>query len=294
MRRTLPAYLALVLAAFLFGSTFVVVKDAIVRIPPLAFIGWRFLLGAGALLVLVRPRRPALWRHGTVAGLFLFAGYALQTLGLERTSASNSALITGLYVVLTPFVAATVVRRVPSSRVVGGAVLAFAGLGVLTVTEGILLGSGDALTLGCAVAFAAHIAYLARVAGWHPVVPLTAVQLLVTSVLALASSAVFEGLPLPGRSVAVAIVATGLAVSAGAYLLQVWAQTRIGPGRTALLLALEPAFAVAVAAVVLDERFTPRDWAGAALIVAGIGFVLAFTTDEDDRLPVAEAVTPAH
>ncbi len=84
---------------------------------------------------------------------------------------------------------------------------------------------------------------------------------------------------------------TGLAVSAGAFLLQVWAQTVIGPSRTAIILALEPAIAAAVAAITLGERLTARGWAGAALILAGIYVALA---GEDEPLPAAEALTPAH
>ena len=113
MRRPRVAYLALAFAALLFGSTFVVVKEAVTDLPPLGFVGWRFLLGAAAMLLLGIPRGRALWRDGLVAGLLLFAGYATQTVGLAHTTASNSGLITGLYVVFTPLLAAVVARRVP-------------------------------------------------------------------------------------------------------------------------------------------------------------------------------------
>jgi drug/metabolite transporter (DMT)-like permease len=71
----------------------------------------------------------------------------------------------------------------------------------------------------------------------------------------------------------------------------VWTQTVIGPSRTAIILALEPAFAAAMAALVLGERFTLRGWIGAGLILAGIYVTLA---GEDEPLPAAEALTPAH
>ena len=89
-----------------------------------------------------------------------------------------------------------------------------------------------------------------------------------------------------------ALLLTGLAVSAGAFLIQVWAQTVIGPSRTAVLLALEPAFAAATAVVVLGERLTPRGWAGAAIILVAIFMVL--TQPEEPGVIEAEAVTPAH
>ena len=134
------AHAALLAASLLFGATFVVVKDAVVRLPPHAFLGWRFLLGALALLLLgLVPGLPggglpsgrALWRDGLFAGLLLFVGYALQTVGLVHTSASHSAMITGLYVVLTPLLAALVGRRFPRLVVVAGTAVAFGGLVLL-------------------------------------------------------------------------------------------------------------------------------------------------------------------
>jgi len=155
------------------------------------------------------------------------------------------------------------------------------------------LSAGDLLTVGCAVAFAGHIVVLSRVAFRHPVIPFTTIQLLVTAVLALVSSALVEGFHLPNTEVVPALLITGLVVSGGAFMLQVWSQTVIGPARTAIILALEPAFATFLAAWLLAERLTTRGWAGAALILVGIYVVLASTGDRD-ALPAAEAVTPAH
>jgi drug/metabolite transporter (DMT)-like permease len=291
MNRPRLAYLALGLAAFLFGSTFVVIKEAVEILPPLAFVGWRFLLGAAVLAALGRPRGRAVWRDGLLAGALLFAGYALQTVGLAHTSASNSGLITGLYVVLTPLLAGLVARRAPGLLISGGALLALIGLTLLTLGDGLRLQKGDLLTVGCAVSYAAHIVYLSRVARRHRVVPFTAVQLLVTAVGGLATSALLEGLPLPPAGSWPALLITGLAVSAGAFLIQVWSQTIIGPSRTAIILAGEPAIAAAVAAIVLGERLSVRGWVGAALILGGIYLALA---GGEEPLPTAEALTPAH
>ncbi len=293
MRRPLVAYGALAVAALLFGSTFVLVKEAVTSLPPLAFVGWRFAVGAGVLLLLAPPRRRRLWRDGIAAGLFLFAGYALQTAGLVFTSASNSGLVTGLYVVLTPLLAAALAHHPVRAATVGGALLAFAGFGLLTVREGTVLAAGDLLTVGCAVAFALHIVVLSRVAFRHPVVPFTAVQLLVTAALSLAASGVAEGLPLPTGEVLPAVLFTGVVVSGGAFLLQIWSQTVVGPARTAIILALEPAFAALFAAWLLAERLDTRGWVGAGLILAAI-YVVLIGSGDADGVPAAEAVTPAH
>ena len=293
MRRPPLAYLALAVAALLFGATFVVIKEAIESLPPFSFVGWRFLISAVALLLLAWPRGSRIWKEGSVAGTFLFAGFALQTWGLSLTSASNSGLITGLYIVFTPLLAAAVTRRKLSPWAIAGAVAAFIGLGLLTIDDAFRLQAGDLMTLGCAAAFAGHIVVMSRVAYRHPVVPFAAVQLLLTAVASLAASALFEGLPLPASSDLPALLLTGLAVSGGAFILQVWAQTVIGPSRTAIVLALEPVFAVAFAAWLLDERLTTRGWIGSILILGAIYAVLT-TTRDTDEIPAAEAVSPAH
>ncbi len=288
-RRTL-AHLALAVAALLFGATFVVIKEAVEVLPPMSFVGWRFLLGAAVLFAIARPHGRRIWMHGTVAGTSLLAGYAFQTWGLSLTSASNSGLITGLYVVLTPLIAAASFRRRPHPLALGGAALAFAGLAFLTIEQGVTLRRGDLLTVACAVAFAVHIVILARLAPLHPTVAFTAVQLLVVSVGAM-GMAVIEGFTVPGLGSLPALIGTGIAVSAGAFLIQVWSQTVIGPSRTAIVLALEPAFAAATAAIVLGERLDTAGWTGAGLILLGIYVVVGFTPDD---LPEAESVSAAH
>jgi drug/metabolite transporter (DMT)-like permease len=286
------AVASLLVASFVYGATFVVNKSALTQIGPLTLVGWRFLIGAVALLVIAFPRGRGIWRHGSITGLALFTGYFFQNSGLALTSASNSALITGLYVVFTPLLAGLFKRRRPSPWVLGAALAAFIGIFLLTNTEGLTMSRGDLLTLGCAVAFALHIIALARWAPSHPVVPFTAVQLTVTAALAMPLAMVVDGVAIPPRSVWGAILITGLGVGVAAFLLQVWAQTILGASTAAVILAAEPAFAVATAWVVLGERLDLRGWAGTAMIVLAIFLVV--TREEDVESLRAEALTAAH
>jgi drug/metabolite transporter (DMT)-like permease len=270
------AGLAIAAASFLFGSTFVVIKDAVATFPPISFVAWRFLLGGLVLALIAPPRDRHVWVDGARAGSLLFVGYSLQTAGLVTTGASNSALITGLFVIFTPLLAAILYRRRPPLGVAMAALLAFAGVVLLTFRPGTEFVRGDVLTIGAAAAFAGHILALDRFGRRHSLLSFTAVQLLVTALLALPVAALSEGLPLPSRRVWSALLITALLVSIGAYLLQLWAQRIIRPARTAVLLALEPAFAVATAAVVLRERLTAAGWAGAGLIMIAIFLVIRF------------------
>lgn len=284
--------LALLVASFVFGATFVVIKTAVEDFPPVAFVAWRFLLGAVALSLFAFPRGKQIWLHGSIAGLALFSGYALQTSGLAFTGAANSALITGLYVVITPFLSALFARRPPSWWIIAAAALSFAGLILLTGTNDLDFQRGDLLTLGCSFSFAFYILALARFARHHPVVPFTTVQLAVTAALAFPVSYAIESPGLPPSTVWGALALTAFGVSAGAYILQIWAQTIVGANTTAVVLAAEPAFGVATAWVVLGERLTLAGWGGALLILVAIYIVI--TKQTDPAAIEAESVTPAH
>jgi len=179
MSRSLRAHLLLFCVVALWGSTFVLVKDALRDISPLLFNLIRMALAFLCLAVVYRRRwrriSAAGWRSGALVGLFLAIAYQFQTAGLNRTTPSKSAFITGLTLVLVPlFAVLPGLRRfgakTPSWNVWLGVLLAFCGVVLLAApvaagsgVGGFLLpdlagiGRGDLLTLGCAFAFAFHI-----------------------------------------------------------------------------------------------------------------------------------------
>src|SRR3954454_15292127 len=104
--------------------------------PVTDFLTWRFALAAPAMLV-IRPGSvaglgPSGRRAGLLIGLALGAGYLLQTLGLQSTSAAVSGFITGMFVVLTPLAAAILLRQAPERSAWAAVVLATVGLGFLS------------------------------------------------------------------------------------------------------------------------------------------------------------------
>jgi drug/metabolite transporter (DMT)-like permease len=276
-RRGLAAWrweLALVAVTAVWGATFVVVRDAVARVPPSAFIAMRF-LAAAALLAALRPRqalRPdlGLAAAGVVAGLALFAGYAFQTVGLQYTSASSAGFITGLAVVLTPLLGALLLHGPPGRWPATGALLAATGLALLTLQR-LELRRGDLLVLGCAFAFASHILLLGRYSPRHASYQLAVVQLATTGVLALAWAGVAGELRRPGSAqVWFALAVTAVLASAGGFLVQTRAQRDVSPTRTAVIFTMEPVFAALFAFWLAGERLSARGWLGAACIVAGM------------------------
>ncbi len=165
------ADLVLALVALIWGTTFVVVKQALIEISTMYFLAVRFGLASACMLGMFLPAfrsagLNAIWRGlrgGAVAGLFLWLGYVLQTFGLKYTSAGKSGFLTGLYIVLVPLISASVSRRWPQTRELLGIAVATAGMAFLTAPSlgrKFQLNRGDLLTLGCACAFAIHLLVL--------------------------------------------------------------------------------------------------------------------------------------
>jgi drug/metabolite transporter (DMT)-like permease len=273
VRSARAAELALVGIAAVWGLTFVMVQDAVERLPVMAFLGYRFLPAALLVALVFRRRLRALsaagWRAGLVMGAFLTAGYVLQTLGLERTSASNAGFITGLFVVVTPLIGALLFRERLGAAAWAAAVVSAAGLYLLSGTHGV--NSGDGLVLLCAVAFSAHIVATARSVGAHDPGALLAVQLGVCGVVCLAAAAIGGDLEPPrGATVWSALVVTSLVASALGFFVQTYAQRHTPPARTALILASEPAFAGLFGWLAGGEHLSALAWTGAVLIMVAI------------------------
>jgi drug/metabolite transporter (DMT)-like permease len=264
------ADLALVVAAFFFGTTFLVVQQAVERAEPVPFLAVRFLVGGAVLAALGRgrPRSAGEVRDGTLAGAALLVGYVLQTIGLQYTTPSTSAFITYLLVVLVPLLSFVVLRRRPHPVTLVGVVLAVGGLVLLTGGAGTGFGRGEWLTLGCAVGFAAHIVILGEAAGRHDPVRFAAVQVSAVGVACLVPSLVTGGLALPRAALAAAAF-TGVFATAIAFFAMVWAQRVVSPSRAALILLLEPVFA-AVLGWSTGDPVTVATVTGGALILVAV------------------------
>ncbi len=294
MRRYKPEG-ALVLAALLFGVTFPLVHDALADVEPFAFLLLRFsiavlVLGPFAVVIARRgslEERRLLLRAGLIAGVLLLGGYATQTIGLQTTSPSTSAFITGLYVMFTPLIEGALHRKMPPVGVLVGIALATVGLYLLTGAD-LAFGTGELWTLLCAVLFAVWIVFQGEYARRIHPIPFTTVQLLVVVVLSVPGTAA-QGVGELTGLVIFAAAFTGIACSAFALSLQVWGQRHIAASRAALILLTEPVFA-AIAGYVNGERLGAVELAGAGVILVGI--VIAELGPGRAEVPRPELVEP--
>jgi drug/metabolite transporter (DMT)-like permease len=267
----------LIFNVIVWGATFVLVKTALLDVSPLLFIALRFTLATAALLAVFRGAAMP-WRHwktagaGTLAGAFLFSGYAFQTMGLRLTTAPRSAFITGLTSVAVPLLAAAVYRVKPRVSEVMGVLIATAGLALMTL-PGVLgpMGLGDLLTVCCAAGFAAHIVTLSHFREKMSFELLAVSQIAVSAVLGWTLFAWVETPRVTWRPAVVwAILITGLLATALAFSIMAWAQRYTSAARTALIFMLEPVVAWFTSYAMVGEGLTGRAAAGAALILGGV------------------------
>ena len=264
--------LALLLTTFIWGATFPATKAALEQIPPLSFLALRFLLGtlliAGWFVTtgyrLHRTR--AVLSASAVATVFLFFGYALQTVGLHHTSASNSAFLTALYVIIVPLM----LRRF-DGRVMTATAIATAGLWLL-VKPSATMNLGDLMTIGCAIAFAGHIVCLERYTRLFNAPSLLLWQMSAMTLLFLPLMA-WEQAPSqsfsPTATLVIGLTVTGV-FATGAFAVQMWAQQLIPAQQVALIFASEPAYAAWLSWYFLGETMDIQGWIGSALILTAV------------------------
>ena len=301
MSKRTQAYVLLLLTALVWGATFTLVKSALADASPLLFNLLRMALATVALAIINHKQLRAISRPqlkaGAIAGVSLALGYQFQTLGLARTSPAKSAFITGLVVVFVP--ALTLIPRLrpagtqrPGIAAAVGAVFAFTGLILIATPAGTTLrhlfsaiGTGDLLTLICALAFAAHLLTLARHAKHFTA------GLLATLQIAFATATMLLTLPFehphaiftPRLLLTLAICS--LLATAAAFTIQSFAQQVLPPTHTVLILTLEPVFAWLTSLLFLHEVLGLRSLSGAALILAGIAVIEFLPAANSTEIP---------
>lgn len=262
--------LALIAITVVWGSTFVIIKDALDTIPASLLLAVRFSLAALALCWVKVDRkaiRPAMW-----LGLLGFAGFATQTVGIELTSASNAAFITGFSVVLTPVVARVFWKRFMPRRAYLAAIVGFIGLVILTVRDGFSgVNAGDLLVVLTAISYAIFIVYLGEVAQDLDTNSLAFLQHLPMALLAwIWALPVVDQIGVVPLKTWLYIVYLALVATALVAVLQARAQRVVAAQVAALIFALEPVFAGVFAYLLLGERLGVRGLIGAAVLLSAI------------------------
>jgi drug/metabolite transporter (DMT)-like permease len=285
LKKQWMADVTLLLIAFVWGGTFLVVQQAIAALPPNAFNAVRFTIAALFLLAIhclffreqLRTWSFPLIKAGCLIGFWLCLGYGLQTVGLVYTTPSKAGFITGLSVVLVPLFSFLILRDRVKPAAVAGTLIAACGLYLLTQTSTLAFNLGDVLVFGCAICFGLQIVATGKYAPHFPALPLAIVQLGTVAVLSWVYAFLFEDWRLAfdptvlfAQEVARGLIMTSIFATALAFLAQTALQKETSSTRVALIFALEPVFAALTSYLWIHEVLTGRQLAGCFMIFSGM------------------------
>jgi drug/metabolite transporter (DMT)-like permease len=267
----------------IWGFAFVAQRAGMEFIGPFTFNGIRFLLGSASLLPLIfwqrYKQKSAAQKSGNIvagsllAGTVLFIGASLQQAGMVYTEAGKAGFITGFYVVLVPLIGVLIGQHI-TKLLWTGAIIALAGLYLLTINGPFSLQKGDILILVSALFWAAHVQLINKLVDTHAALPLSALQFAVCGGLSLATAGMFEQITIESILQAAIPLLYGGFFSVGiAYTLQVVAQQHVHPAYASIILSFETVFAVVGGYLVLHEMMSLRNLAGCLLMLAGIVIV---------------------
>jgi len=275
--------LVLLLAAAIWGFAFVAQRMGMDHMGPFAFNGIRFLMGALTLLPLMLWRakkypkpvgefdnRKMLLIGGGLVGGLVFLGASFQQVGLIYTTAGNAGFITGLYLILVPLMGLAFGQRTNAGTGIG-AVLAFAGLYLLSFTDSLRMSWGDFLVLVGTFCWAAQILAIGWLSPKMDTIKLAFTEFLVCALLSLAVALGFESITWAGISGAAIPLFYGGVMSVGiAYTIQIVVQKKANAAHGAIIMSMEAVFALIGGWLFLQETLSLKGAVGCGLMLAGM------------------------
>ncbi len=275
LKKSTIADLALLIVAIIWGSGFIVTKNALDNIGPYYLLFFRFIVASTVLgTVMFKQIRNASKKDikaGFIIGLFLFAGFATQTVGLQYTEAGKQAFITATNVVMVPFIYWGISKKRPDKFEVFAAFLCLTGIGILSLNRDFTMNIGDLLTLICAVLFACHISSTGYFAKESNPYVISVVQMATATILSLIFALIFEGTNFSlETNTMIPILYLALFSTMAAFLIQTVAQKYTSSTHTAIILSLEAVFGSTLAIIFLKEAVTVKFFIGCLAILISV------------------------
>lgn len=269
MKSKLASWLLLIVAMS-WGLAFVTMKDALGRQSVNSFLFYRFALATIALLIvhpqIIKKIDKDIIKHGGITGLFLAAGFILQTYGLDMTGAAVTGFITGLYVVATPLF-----EQFFGGKKLGNVVwvsigIATTGLALLSL-KGFSVGIGELLVLLSALCYTGQIIGLSKWSEGRDVWAMTFMQIFVVAIVT-GIAALIEGFQTPpDNGVWGVIVFTAIVCTVTAFVVQTWSQAIIESTKAAVIMTMEVVFSALFAITLGGEILSLRTLIGGLLVV---------------------------
>ena len=273
----ITAQIGLIIVTIIWGITFILVKEALNDAQPFSFAALRFALATIFSLIVINRNILQVNQEemigGLICGLLLFFGYAFQNFGLIYTTASKSAFITSISILIVPIL--LVMFRIQQVKVRMWLSFLIATFGLyLLILPGGGLNLGDILTSGCALSFAIHIIvqdiYIKKKVR---LLPFFCVQSGIVTIISFVNAQIFEPKAIIWSYQLVnAIIITGVLATFVAFLIMIWAQKILNPSETAIIFSIEPLAAALFATAYGGEVLGLLGWIGGVLICLAVAF----------------------
>lgn len=278
-RSALLADGALLFVAIIWGSGFIVIKNALEVMNPIYILILRFSFASILLGLIFYKKLLGLkmedLKAGLIIGLVLFLGFFTQTVGLIYTNVSNSAFITASNVVMVPFIYWLISKKRPDKYGIIAAIICFLGVGILSIDWNMKINIGDLLTLICAVFFALHIVFIGIYSKKHDPILLTILQFGFAAILSLFVGLVMRVDFAPiGKDIGLTIIYLVVVNTVLAFGIQNIAQKYTTSTHAAIILCLESVFGSLFSVWLLKEELTLK------LIIGSIIILIAIITAE--------------
>ena len=262
---------ALILAALLFGSTFIIVKNLLNNLSPTTVVFLRYLIASILFLCFGGIPSKEYMKPGILMGLFLWIGYITQTQGLLTTSTINSGIVTGFYIVLTPIFSKFINKTTIERKNYIGSTFGFLGIFLIAINNIDQL-FGNLFTLICASGYALHIVMVERYIQGKNISQLMFIQSLVGGLLCIPF--------LNFNEITVSldflypILFLGFLVNFCAFYLQLFGQKFVNASTASLLFGLEGVFALLIGVFYVEEILNTTNWVGVGLLLCSIYYVI--------------------
>lgn len=269
--------LLMLITAIMWGSGFVGMAAGLEHWTVFQLMAGRFLLASTILTLIFYKKlrlisKAVLWK-GAVLGAILFTAFALQTMGLEYTTASKNAFLTAINVIIVPVIAYVIYKRRIDRFEFIAAGIAIAGIGFLSLQDSLTINVGDMLSILCAVGFAFDIFYTNVFVKTEDALALTIIQFYTATVLSVVAVLILGEVPTTYSTEGIYIIVY-LAVfcTAVAYVCQNIGMQYANPTKSAIILSTESLFGTIFSVILLHEILTGRMIIGCVLIFFAILF----------------------
>lgn len=276
-KRSVISYFGLLLVAMIWGFAFAVVKSSLDVVPPVYMIAFRFSIAAVGMVIIFFKKLKGITKktliHGIVPGLFLFSAYVIQTIGCKYTTAGNNAFLTAIYIIIVPFLHWILKKKRPKIRLFIAAVIAFTGIGFISLQGDFSIGLGDGLTVICGVLFALQIAFLDHYLDDEDPMVITTIELIVSAVLGwIVAPLIDGGFPTGAMTFDTlwSMLFLGLISTLVCQLLQCVCQKYTKPENASLIMSLESLFGALGGFLFLHEMMSAKTLLGCGLMMVAI------------------------